>query len=91
MICQARIYITGDICYSAQFKGGIFMYIYGSKLKDMRIKEGMTQSEYAQRLGMEQPNYQRLERGTLDIKISMLINICTTFEVSADWLLGLTE
>ena len=67
------------------------MYIYGSRLKQLRNTEGMTQSEYAQRLGMEQPNYQRLERGTLDIKISMLINICTTFGVSADWLLGLSE
>ena len=67
------------------------MYIYGSRLKQLRNTEGMTQSEYAQRLGMEQPNYQRLERGTLDIKISMLINICTTFDVSADWLLGLAK
>ena len=67
------------------------MFIYGNRLKQTRLNAQKTQAEYAQILGMEQPNYQRLERGTLDIKISMLINICSKLDISADWLLGLTE
>lgn len=67
------------------------MFIYGNRLKQTRLNAKKTQAEYALILGMEQPNYQRLERGTLDIKISMLINICSKLNISADWLLGLTE
>lgn len=67
------------------------MFIYGIRLKQTRLNAQKTQAEFAQILGMEQPNYQRLEQGKLDIKISMLLNICTKLNVSADWLLGLTE
>lgn len=67
------------------------MFIYGIRLKQTRLNAKKTQAEYAQLLGMEQPNYQRLEQGKLDIKISMLINICTKLNISADWLLGIGE
>ena len=65
------------------------MYKYGIRLKQTRQKSNKTQKEFAELLGMEQPNYQRLEQGKLDIKISMLLNICTKLNLSADWLLGL--
>lgn len=67
------------------------MFIYGFRLKQTRLSQKKTQAEYASILGMEQPNYQRLEQGKLDIKISMLINICTKLNLSADYLLGLTD
>ena len=67
------------------------MYKYGNKLKEYREKNGLTQVGIADKLGMPQSNYSRLEKGELDIKISMLLNICQTLNVSADWLLGLTE
>ena len=64
------------------------MFLYGAKLKEIRLNAKKTQAEFALLLGMEQPNYQRLERGVLDIRISMLSNICKTLDISADWLLG---
>ena len=67
------------------------MYIYGIRLKQTRLNQKATQEQFAKMLGLPQPNYQRLERGVLDIKISMLINICKTLNLSADWLLGLQE
>lgn len=67
------------------------MFTYGIRLKQTRLNAKKTQTEFAQLLGMEQPNYQRLEQGKLDIKISMLLNICTKLNLSADWLLGLED
>lgn len=67
------------------------MFTYGIRLKQTRLNAKKTQTEFAQLLGMEQPNYQRLEQGKLDIKISMLLNICTRLSLSADWLLGLED
>lgn len=67
------------------------MFIYGIRLKQTRLAAQKTQAEFAQLLGMEQPNYQRLEQGKLDIKISMLMNICSTLNLSSDWLLGLKD
>ena len=65
------------------------MFSYGAKLKQIRTNSNKTQAEFALLLGMEQPNYQRLERGVLDIRLSMLSNICDTLGISADWLLGI--
>lgn len=82
----------GDIfTYCPKSKGGNDMYTYGIRLKQTRLQRKKTQVEFAQLLGMEQPNYQRLEQGKLDIKISMLINICEKLDISSDWLLGLKE
>ena len=67
------------------------MFIYGIRLKQTRLERGMTQKEIGTLLGMEQSNYQRLEQGKLDIKISMLMNVCKKLDISADWLLGLKE
>ncbi len=48
--------------------------------------------EISEKLGMKQATYQKLESGTTsDMRISTLIHICETLDVSADWLLGLKE
>lgn len=65
------------------------MYNYGNKLKEYRDKNGLTQTEIAVKLGMPQSNYSRLEKGEQDIKLSMIINICKTLNISANWLLDL--
>lgn len=60
------------------------------RLKALRIKLGLTQTEIAEKLGMKQATYQKLESGkTPDMRISTLTHICKTLDVSADWLLGL--
>lgn len=60
------------------------------KLKETRNKLGLTQVEIAKKLGMAQATYQKIESGkNSDIRISTLVHICKTLDVSADWLLGL--
>ena len=68
------------------------MDIFASRLKKTREKSQLTQSQTADKLGMKQQSYQKIESGKAsDIRISTLVHICETFGVSDDWLLGLTE
>ena len=62
------------------------------RFKELRSKLGLTQSEMSEKLGMVQPAWARFEAGGVpDPRSSTILNICKTFNVSADWLLGLTE
>lgn len=68
------------------------MEVVQVKLKEMRQKLGLSQKEACEKLGMLQPTYAKLESGTTkDMRISTLAHICKTFNVSADWLMGLKE
>ena len=51
----------------------------------------MSQEEFATRTGTKQTSYSCWERGEKDPSISVLYQISTTFGVSADWLLGLSD
>lgn len=67
------------------------MYTYAKKLKKYREQNHLTQSQIAELLQMPQGNYSRLERGGQDIKFTMIMHICNTLDISADWLLGLSD
>ena len=68
------------------------MIFLQKRLKETRIKSGLTQVQAAELLGMKQATYQKIESGTTgDIRISTFYHICKTFDISADWLLGLGE
>lgn len=61
-----------------------------NKLKEYRETHRITQKELAEKLGMKQQTYQKIESGkAADIRISTLFHICKTLDVSSDWLLGL--
>lgn len=66
------------------------MITFAKKLKEIRVSKDLTQAQAAKRLGMTQQAYQKIESGkAADIKISTLQNICNSFGVSVDALLGL--
>lgn len=67
------------------------MQNYGKRLKQARLSKGFTQAEVAAKLGIPQQNYQRIESGKFDLKMSSIYNICKVLNISADWLLGLKE
>lgn len=64
---------------------------YGIRLKQARKAKGYTQTEIANLMNIPQQNWQRCETGRLDLKMSTIYKICKTLDISADWLLGLTE
>lgn len=62
------------------------------RFKEVRQNNGLTQAEMADKLGMKQPAWARLENGGVpDPRISTIIDICKTFNVDANWLLGVNE
>lgn len=64
---------------------------YGLRLKKARKEKGYTQTEIAKLMQIPQQNWQRYESGKLDLKMSTIIKICSTLNISSDWLLGLQE
>ena len=56
------------------------------RLKEIRA--GRSQSEVAQMLGIKQTAWSRYENGAAIPGGEMILHICNTFSVSADWLLG---
>ena len=65
------------------------MQDYGKRLREARKAKGLTQIQAAELCDLEQPNYQRIESGKSDIKISMLYKICKGLGISADFILGI--
>lgn len=62
------------------------------RFKELRLKLGMTQPAIAEKLGMKTAMWQKLESGrTPDPRVSTIVHICQTLNVSADWLMGLSE
>lgn len=66
------------------------MYVL-PRIKEVRKARGMTQAKLASKIGMEQTQYSRYERGENEIKVNVLIDICKALRVSSDYILGLSD
>ncbi len=64
---------------------------YTDRLQWVRDCRNMTQKELANQLGLKQQQYARYEKGVNVMPITYLANICRILDVSADYLLGLTD
>lgn len=63
----------------------------GGRLKERRLQLNMTQRQVAEKLGVAQPIYQRFEKGIFECNYSQLVALCRLYDISADYLLGLTD
>ncbi len=63
----------------------------GIRLKERRQQLNMTQRDVAKAIGVAQPVYQRFEKGIFECNYSQLFALCKLFDISADYLLGLTD
>ena len=58
----------------------------------LRALRGTTsQTDFAQKIGVKQTSYSSWERGVKDPGAQTIAQIASTFGVSADWLLGLSD
>lgn len=62
-----------------------------SRLKDLRVKRGFTQGKMAKELGTSQQTISRIEVKDELVPTDILIKASKYFNVSVDYLLGLTE
>lgn len=64
---------------------------FGTRLKLLREKSGMTQISLSTRLGMSQESISSYERGASTPSIDVLKTIAAFFNVSTDYLLGMDD
>lgn len=58
----------------------------GKRIRDLRMKQGMTQDNLSEKLGITKNAYQKIERGANGAKIDTLIELADTFHVSLDYI-----
>ncbi len=66
------------------------MYYY-KRLKDIREDNDKSQAQIAELLEMKQQQYARYENGTQEIPLHHLITLARYYNVSLDYLAGLTD
>lgn len=64
---------------------------YTERLKDLREDRDLTQQEVADFIGIQREQYRRYEKGINEVKASFIVKICKLYNVSADYILGLTN
>ena len=64
---------------------------YTTNLIEARKKAGLSQMQIAEALMITQQQYSRYEKGTNELPIRYLIQICKLLKVSSDWILGINE
>ena len=65
-------------------------YSICKKLKDLRENRDINRKEVAERIGIPSQNYSRYENGSREIPLSCIIALAKLYDVSADYLLGLS-
>ena len=61
----------------------------GSRLKELRKKLGLTQQEIAKECSISQTTYSTYESGIYLISTITIYTICTKYNISIDWIVGL--
>ncbi len=67
------------------------LQIMGTRLKNLRKERRIYQREMGELLGITQGHYLKIEKGEINISVLTLYTLAGYFEVSADYLLGLSE
>lgn len=65
--------------------------MYFQRLEDLRVDSDRTQADIANFLGCQREVYRRYEKGTRQIPVDMLIQLSKLYNVSIDYLVGLTN
>lgn len=65
--------------------------LFYERLKTTRIEKGFTQKQLASAIGVSERVFQNYEAAVNEPKISKLLDLANTLEVSADYLLGRTD
>lgn len=63
----------------------------GERLKQLRVENGLKLKDVAAALNVTIRSINRYEDGTREPSIDMLVRFCKLYDVSADYLVGLTD
>ena len=73
-----------------QKEGGTIMD-YRTRLRNVREDRDFTQADIGRILQKSQQGYNHIEAGRAELKIDDLIVLCRFYDLSADYLIGLTD
>lgn len=62
--------------------------VFPQRLKELRLKKGLTQTELGEKVGVKQSTFTNWENGKREPNFETIIKIADLFEVSVDWLFG---
>ena len=64
---------------------------YRTRLRNLREDNDYTQSEIGKIIQKSQQGYNHIEAGRAELKIEDLATLCKFYNVSADYIIGLTD
>ena len=64
---------------------------YRERLRDIREDCDLTQAELGRILNKSQQGYNHIEAGRAELKIEDLVKLCKFYDLSADYVVGLTD
>lgn len=64
---------------------------YRKRLRDVREDRDLTQAEIGEIINKTQQGYNHIEAGRAELKIDDLVKLCRYYNLSADYLIGLTS
>ena len=64
---------------------------YRTRIRNIREDRDLTQAEVGKILQKSQQGYNHIEIGRAELKIDDLIKLCKFYNLSADYLIGLTD
>ncbi len=64
---------------------------YRERLRSIREDNDLTQAELGRVLNKSQQGYNHIEAGRAELKIDDLVRLCKFYNLSADYIIGLTD
>lgn len=64
---------------------------YRTRIRDVREDKDFTQAEIGKLLQKSQQGYNHIESGRAELKIADLATLCCFYNLSADYMIGLTD
>jgi len=64
---------------------------YRKRIRDVREDRDLTQAEIGKILQKSQQGYNHIEVGRAELKIEDLIRLCKFYDLSADYLIGISD
>lgn len=69
-------------------KGDILMVDLGLRIKQLRVRDGYTQKQLAEKIGVTKASVSSMENNIRHPSLDLLVKIANVFNVSTDYLLG---
>lgn len=64
---------------------------FRTRLRNIREDRDLTQAEVGRLLNKSQQGYNHIETGRAELKIDDLIRLCRFYDLSADYVIGLSD